>query len=79
MALIPLFHDTRFWYHALIGQIDYSRLLHNFEQKNLIKRKKEFNRNTLKLNSLLHNVLNLHIFPPRNINSTNNNISSGTL
>ena len=38
----------------------------------------KFNRNTLKLNILLHKVLNLHIFPPRNISSTNSNISSDT-
>ena len=36
----------------------------------------KFSRNTLKLNSLSHKVLNLHIFPPRNMNSTNSNIFS---
>ena len=38
----------------------------------------KFIRIALKLNSLLHKMVNLHIFPPRNINSTNSNISSGT-
>ena len=43
------------------------------------KRDNKFNRNTLEPNSLPHKVLNLHIFTPRNINSTYGNISSGTL
>ena len=43
------------------------------------KRDNKFNRNTLKLNSLSPKVLNSHIFPPRNINSTKSNISSLTL
>ena len=39
------------------------------------KRDNKFNRNTLKLNSLPHKVLDLHMFTPRNINSTNNFVS----
>ena len=55
---------------------DYYRLLHDFEQTYFIK----FNRNTflLKLNSLSHKVLNLHIFPLRKKNSAYSNISFGT-
>ena len=43
------------------------------------KRDKKFNTNTLKLNSLSPKVLNSHIFPLRNVNSTKSNISSLTL
>ena len=76
------------WYQILVSCSDWANwLLPTFTQfwaekpnKTEKRIQQEYTQtDTLKLNSLLHKVLNLHIFPPRNINSTNNNISSGTL
>ena len=54
-------------------------LLNDFEQTNYFNETdNKFNRNILKLNSLSHKLLNIHIFPPQNVNSTNSNILSGT-
>ena len=59
------------WYQILVSCSDWVNwLLQTFTQFWLDKPNKtdyKFNRNTLRLNSLLHKVLNLHIVPPRNI------------